>query len=79
MPLARTWVHPLVCGGASVAHLFSFLCCVFMFCFFFVLYLVCPMLLVSLDCLFLIVPSVFSKACFRTGNIFHGTIAFSNM
>ena len=28
MPLARTWVHSLVCGGASVAHLFSFLCCV---------------------------------------------------
>jgi hypothetical protein len=44
--------------GVRVAHLFNFLSCVMSF--FFVLCLVCPMLLVSLDCLFLIAPSVFS-------------------
>jgi hypothetical protein len=47
---------PQFFGGIRVAHLFSFLCC---FCF---VYLcpVCPMLLMSLDCPFLICPSGFS-------------------
>jgi hypothetical protein len=39
-----------------VAHLFSFLCFVFSLCF------VYPMLPVSLDCQFLIAPSVFCNA-----------------
>jgi hypothetical protein len=58
---------PSVFGGVHVAHLFSFLCCVFLFCLssscvlctqcsqclwiFFVLCLVYPMFTVSLDCL----------------------------
>jgi hypothetical protein len=53
---------PMVFGGVSVAHLelFSSLCCVFVL-FVFVLCLVCPMLPVSLDCPFLIAPSIFSN------------------
>jgi hypothetical protein len=47
-----------VFGGVHVAHLFNFLCCVL---FVFVLCLVYPLLPVSLDCPFLIVPSVFSN------------------
>ena len=42
-----------------VAHLFSFLCCVFLFCLS-LFCVLCPMLPVSLDCPFLITPSVFS-------------------
>ena len=42
-----------------VALVFSFLCCGFFFVF--VLCLACPMLPVSLDCLFLISPSVVSN------------------
>jgi len=46
---------PPVFGGVYVAHLLSFMCCVFCFvCI--ILYLVCPMLPVSLDCPFLITP-----------------------
>ena len=45
--------------GVRVAHLFSFLCCVFFVLFVFVLCLVNPMLPVSLDCPFVIAPSVF--------------------
>jgi len=41
-------------GGLCIAHLSSFLCCVL---FVFVLCLVYPMLIVSLDCPFLIAPS----------------------
>ena len=52
---------PMVFGGVSVAHLeFSSVCCVFVL-FVFVLCLVCPMLPVSVDCPFLIAPSVFSN------------------
>ena len=47
--------HP-VFGGVLVAHIFSNLCCVLIF---FVLYLPCLILTVSLDCLFLIDLSVF--------------------
>ena len=42
---------------SGVQHI---LCCIFVL-FVFVLCLVYPMLLVSLDCLFLITPSVFSN------------------
>ena len=42
-----------------VVHLFSFLCCVFLFCLS-LFCVLCPMLPVSLDCPFLIIPSVFS-------------------
>ena len=51
--LGSLWVF--FCG-VRVAHLFSFLCCVFALC------LVYPMLPVSLDCQFLIAPSVFCNA-----------------
>jgi hypothetical protein len=85
---------PPVFSGVCVAHLFSFLCCVFsgsvlliflVFCvvflvgsvlliclafcvvlfvlLVFVLCLVYPMLPVSLDCPYLIAPSVFSNVC----------------
>ena len=62
----------LVFGVVHVAHLFSFLCCV-LFCFCFLLFLLCVLCLssscglcvqalpVSLYCLFLIVPSAFSN------------------
>ena len=49
---------PPVFGGIHVAHLFNFLSGVL---FVFVLCLVYPMLPVSLDCSFLITPSVFSN------------------
>ena len=52
---------PPVYGGVYVPHLFSFLCRV-VFCFLFLLFvpcLVCQKFPVSLDCSFLIVPSVF--------------------
>ena len=46
----------------SVAWLSTFLYCIDLFCLFVVvLYIVCPMLPVSLDCPYLIVPSVFSN------------------
>ena len=48
---------PPVFGGVSVAHIFSFMRCVFVF----VLYLAYPMWPDSLDCLFLIAPSIFSN------------------
>jgi len=50
-----------VFGWARVAHIFSFLCYAFLLLFLFVLYLVYPMLPVSLDCPFLIAPSGFSN------------------
>jgi hypothetical protein len=52
---------PSVFGGTFVPNPFSFLCvlcCVLFVC---VLCLVCPVLTVSLDCSFLISPSVFSN------------------
>jgi hypothetical protein len=52
---------PLVFGGARVAHPFSCLCYVVFFCALFVLCRVYPILLVSLDCPFLLGPSVFSN------------------
>ena len=61
-PFLKTWVNPKVLGGVRVAHLFSpqfcVLDCLFLFCF---VCLVCSMLPLSLDCLFLIAPSVFSN------------------
>ena len=47
----------------SVVHLFSILCCVVFLwvLFIFLVFLVCPTLSVSLDCPFVIVPSVFSN------------------
>ena len=59
---------PQILCGVRVAHLFSFLCCVlwvFFALFIFVLCLVCPTFPVSLDCSFLIVPSVFSNVYFH--------------
>ena len=50
-----------VFGGVHVAHLFSFLCLVVFYLLVFALCLVYPMLHVSLNCLFLIAPSVFSN------------------
>ena len=54
------WVH--------VAHVFSFLCCVFVLLFVFVLCLVCPMLSVSLNCLHPLscVPNVVSVSEFSS-------------
>jgi hypothetical protein len=49
-----------VFGGVRVAHLFIFLCCVFVL-FVFVLCLVYSMLPLSLDCPLLISPTVFSN------------------
>ena len=47
-------------GGVCGAHPFSF-CVMLLILFVFVLFLVCPVLSVSLDCPFLIVSSVFSN------------------
>ena len=60
LTFASIWVHSLVFGGPV---LLNFLCCVW---FFFVLCLVCLMLPVSLDCSFLIVPSIFSSVYYST-------------
>jgi hypothetical protein len=60
LPFTIIWVHPRVLLEVSVTHDFSFLCCVFVFVLFvFVVCLVYPMLLISLDCPFLIAPSFF--------------------
>ena len=59
---------PPVLGGVRVVRRFrSVLCYVLVFCLYIVLCLVYPMLLVSLDCPFLIAPSVFSNvySCFQ--------------
>ena len=53
-------VSPYVFGGVRVARLCSFQGCVFAL-FVFVVCLVYPMLPVSMDCPFLIAPSVFSN------------------
>ena len=58
LPFANIWVHARFYGGVRVAHLFSFLCCCFFALSVFILCLVHPMLPVSLDSPFLIVPSV---------------------
>ena len=57
-------------GGIHVAHLISFLCCVVFFGFilFFVICLVYLKVPVSLDCLFLIAPSV-SLPFYKTKNV----------
>jgi hypothetical protein len=49
----------LLCFSSSSVHTWLFLRFSLTF-IYFVLYLVCPMLPVSLDCLFLIAPSIFS-------------------
>ena len=55
--LLITWVHPQMFGGVCVAHLFSFLLHFYFVC----LHSVYPILPVSLDCPFLVTPSVFSN------------------
>ena len=60
LPFASTCVHPRLLVG-SCRSSFWFLCCVFLFGFILILCLVYPMLPVSLDCPFLIVPSIFSN------------------
>jgi len=57
-PIREHLDSPPDVGGVRVAHLYSFLCFVL---FVFILCLVYPMLPVSLDCPFLIAPSVFSN------------------
>jgi hypothetical protein len=52
---------PPVFGGTFVPHPCSFLCVLCCVLFVFVLCLECPVLPVSLDCSFLIDPSVFSN------------------
>ena len=74
------WDHlvaPHVFVGVRVVHIFSFLCCV-------VFLFVClrpvsryPMLPVSLDCLFLIAPSVFTYIYLQCNDI--AVIYISNM
>jgi len=54
--------HEFITGYPSRAHEFILLVFYVVVFFAFVLYLVCPMLPMSLDCLFLIAPSVFSYA-----------------
>jgi len=60
LSFASTWVHPDVWWGTCCSSFLVF-CVVFFVLFFFVLYLVYPILPVSLDCQFLIAPSVFSN------------------
>ena len=56
LPFAGTWIHPRfhLMGQVRVAHHFSFVSCLFSFC------VLCPMLPVSLDGIFLVARSVFS-------------------
>ena len=62
MSWRRVSISGFLLAGVRVAHLFSFS----VFCLLvFVLCLVCPMLPVSLDCPFLITPSVFSNVYLR--------------
>jgi hypothetical protein len=56
----RIWVHPQFLVGSMLLML-SVFCVVFFVLFVFVLCLMYPMLPVSLDCPFLIAPSVFSS------------------
>jgi hypothetical protein len=71
------WVHPPVLCGVHIAHLFSFLCCVFVL-FVFILCLVYPMLPVSRDCLHPVscVPNV---ASFSGLSILNYPSIFSNI
>ena len=59
LPFVSTWVHP-GCWYGSVLLIFLVFCVVLCFgvLFIFILCVVCPMLPVSLDCPFLIAPSV---------------------
>jgi hypothetical protein len=67
--LSRAPVFTPNFGGVRVAHIcFLFLCvCVFIY----ALCLLCPMLPVPLDCLFLIAPSVFSNLDLHQNGYFH--------
>ena len=56
-----------VFDGVHVGHLFSFQCCIFAL-FIIVLCHVCPMFLVSLDCLVVIAPSVFANVYLSLSN-----------
>ena len=60
----------LVFGGVCIAHLFTFLCCVFALRVF-VLCLAYPMLPLSLDCPFSIAPSVFFNIYLDSKQIFN--------
>ena len=63
LPFMITWFHlQFFCGG-SVLLIFLISCVVLCFCFV-CLCLVCPMLPVSLNCPFLIAPSVFANVYF---------------
>ena len=54
LPFASTWIHPWLLVVSVLLIFFNLLCCVVFFVLFvFVLCLVCPMLSVSLDCLYL--------------------------
>ena len=68
LTLRELIVSAPVFGGIRVALLLSFLCCVMFFyvLFVFVLCLVCQMLPMSLDCLFLIAPLVFFDVYLHT-------------
>jgi hypothetical protein len=68
LTLRELIVSAPVFGGIRVALLLSFLCCVMLFyvLFVFVLCLVCQMLPMSLDCLFLIAPLVFFDVYLHT-------------
>jgi hypothetical protein len=56
-----------VFGGVCIAHHFSFVCCVVVFCLSSSCVLSSPMLPMSLECSFLIVPSVFSAVYLLSG------------
>jgi hypothetical protein len=53
LPFTGTWVHHWFFWWVCIAHLFSFLCYVFLFCFIFVLCLVSLMFPMFLGCLHL--------------------------
>ena len=57
---AITWVHPRHLLEVRVAHYFSFLCCICLR-----PVSVYPMLIISLDCPFLIAPSVYFQRLFQ--------------
>jgi len=54
LPFAGDWVRPRIMVGSVLLNAFSFLYCVVWFVF--VLYRLCPILPVSLDCTFVIAP-----------------------
>ena len=78
IPTTSWYLDPLQkLDGVRVVHRFSFLCCCcfFVFCFVFVLCVVCPVFPVSLDCPFLIAASVFSSVHLPFWGISHYNIS----